>query len=275
MSSLIPRKPTTVGRDPYKIIIVLTGLPKVGKSTLALQDPSKTTVLLATEEGYRSINGVLPVPINSWAQFLQVLDEMTIRQDIQRIVIDTYGKLAKMARLHVCEMLKIKHPSDAGFAKGWDLLDSVFFDGMLKLKTLNRQIVMICHTKDSEEVLNGRTISRKKIEASGAASRWLDQECHSKVYYEMVTHPATGKERRLLWFKGRDDVELGGRYLEGVQIPTNIEIPTAEPGRPLKPGWPLVQQVLQKCFVPSNVVETKSEVSEEAKSEKRTVTTVA
>lgn len=275
MSSLIPRKPTTVGRDPYKILMVITGLPKVGKSTLALNDPTKTTVLFATEEGYMSIRGVLPVPITSWPQFLQVLDEMTMRSDIHRIVIDTYGKLAKMARLHVCEILKIKHPSDAGFAKGWDILDAVFFDGMLKLKALNRQIIAICHTKDTEENLNGRMITRKKIEASGAASRWLDQECHSKVYYEMVTNPSTGKERRLLWFKGRDDVELGGRYLEGAQVPTNIEIPTSEPGHLLKPGWPLVQQVLQKCFLPQNEPETKPEASIEVKVEKNVVATVA
>lgn len=270
---LIPRKPVQLGRDPYKVLVVITGQPKVGKTTLACSDPTKTTVLLATEEGYLSVPGTIPVPITSWSVFIQALDELAVRPDIHRIVIDTYGKLAKMAKSHACDKLKVGHPSDAGYGKGWDFVDATFFDGMTKLKNLGKQVIMICHTKDGEEDIGGKTRNVKRIEASGAASRWLDQECHARVYYEKITNPATGKAKRLLWFSGRDDVELDGRYLETATVPKYIEIPAApQLGKPIPPGWPLVQHVLQECFVPK-VTEVKPvEAVAEAKTEKEAVT---
>jgi len=248
--TLIPRKAIAIGRDPYRVLIVITGQPKIGKSTLACNDPDKTTVLLATEEGYLSIPGVLAVPINDWATFIAALDELAVRSDIHRIVIDTFGKLAKLARVAACEQLKIKHPSEAGYGKGWDTVEAVFFHGMQKLKALGKQVVMICHTKTTEEDIGGKMITVKRIEAPKAAATWLDEECHAKVYYEKVTNPATGKSKRLLWFRGRDDIELDGRYLETANVPRCIEIPTATPGTPIQPGWPIVQRVFQECFVP-------------------------
>jgi hypothetical protein len=245
--ALIPGAASKLGRDVKKSKILLIGQPKVGKTTLATSE--ENTLLIATEVGYETISGIYPVLVSRWEQFLEVLEELKGRKDITRIVIDTFSKLAKFGQRYACEQLEVEHPADAAYGKGFDRVNETLLTGMTRLMALGKQVVFIAHTKERVEKKNGTEKTIITVDLPAGAARFIQAECDAIVYYTKEEDPMTMAEKRVLYFGGNDQLEIGGRYLPGSVIPKSIFIP-APPAK----GWPLVEEVLVKGFMPPNAV---------------------
>ena len=94
--------------------------PGFGKTTWANSWPD--ALFAACEPGTAAMEAA-EVEVRSWEDFLAFLDAVE-REDHRwtTIVVDTVDLLYHYCRASVCRDLGIGHPSDAAYAKGWDLL---------------------------------------------------------------------------------------------------------------------------------------------------------
>ncbi len=69
----IPKK-ETINCSMQSKSFIIAGLSKVGKSTLASQAPRP--IFLMTENGTEGLTGFTPVPIGSWSDFKQAVNQL-------------------------------------------------------------------------------------------------------------------------------------------------------------------------------------------------------
>jgi len=242
---LIPKEPSSVGLDPRTSSFMIIGVPKSGKTTLACSAPN--TLLIATEMGYRTIPGIHPVPVDTWDKFLAVIREARGETWIERIVVDTFSKLAAMAQTKVCKDLDVSHPADSAYGKGWDRVKTYIMDGMTELMALGKQVILIAHTQEvTRRSSSGEDRTVVTMDLPKAARKFVSAEIQATMYLTLEEDPRTLATIRRLHFKGREDLEIGGRYLPGGEAPESIVIPELP-----EPGWAVVQDVLMRAFLPS------------------------
>lgn len=66
MIDILNIQPTVISRDLKGKYILLYGLPKTGKTSMAAHFPNN--LLVAFEKGYNAIDGISAVDINRWAE---------------------------------------------------------------------------------------------------------------------------------------------------------------------------------------------------------------
>jgi hypothetical protein len=139
------RKPI---KDVSQETILIYGIPKIGKSTFAAHMPD--ALFLSTEEGLNHLE-VFEYPIQNWAGFLAALSELEADPTkYKTIVIDTADNLYMFCRDFVYKGLGIKHETDAGYGKGWDMVAGEFRRQVTRLSKLPVGKVFISHCEEKE-----------------------------------------------------------------------------------------------------------------------------
>ena len=111
------RKPRTRMSEYSHLIYAAPGF---GKTTWANSFPGAR--FAGCEPGPAAMEAAA-VEVRTWQDFMVFLDAVeTEDHDWQTIVIDTVDMLHHYCRGAVCRELGISHPSEAAYAKGWDLL---------------------------------------------------------------------------------------------------------------------------------------------------------
>lgn len=86
----------------------------------------------------------------AWENFISVIDQLERHDNTFKIVaLDLVEDLYEHCRTYVFDQLGIKHETDAGYGKGWDMVRTEFLRQMKRLKTLGYQVIYI-----SKEVVN-------------------------------------------------------------------------------------------------------------------------
>jgi hypothetical protein len=129
-------------------IILLFGIPKIGKSTFLSKFPS--VLFLATEDGLRSLES-FQKRIYSWEDYLGTIAELKSgNHEFKTVGIDTTDNLAFFCKDYVMRKFHIQHASDLEWGKGWDLLKDEARRGINKLTELGMGIVFVSHSKEQE-----------------------------------------------------------------------------------------------------------------------------
>ena len=80
----------------------------------------------------------------AWAKFREVIDELEKHEnDFKVIALDLVEDLYEHCRFYVFDQLGIKHESDGGYGKGWDMVRTEFLSQMKRLKSLGYRIIYI------------------------------------------------------------------------------------------------------------------------------------
>jgi hypothetical protein len=156
---MLPTKKTKPSTDPMTYSILLYGQAKVGKSTFASQ--AENAVFLATEPGLNALS-VFKVDINNWAEMLQACRDLAKGEhEFKTVVIDTIDNAYDYCLEHVCRELKIAHPADADYGKGWAAVNNEFKRVLTKLAALPYGLLLISHSQVQE--IKARTGSYDRV----------------------------------------------------------------------------------------------------------------
>lgn len=143
---MLPTEKTPAKTNIEDFVILLYGKPKIGKTTFA--NGIEKTLFFATEAGLTG-QDAYQVTINSWEDFLKYSKAMaTEKHSFKTIAIDTIDNLYKFCAEWCNNQLGIVHQSDAGYGKGYDLINSEFLKGLTRLALLPTGLIMISHSKD-------------------------------------------------------------------------------------------------------------------------------
>jgi hypothetical protein len=189
------------------LTICIHGEKKIGKSSLAKR--FKNSFFFFFEPGGKGLtrNGEL---IEDWQQFkdfLVLLDRN--REYADTLIIDTIDIAYNMCFKHVCEQLKIEHPQDLGFGKGWSAIKDEFIGEMDKLMRLGRGIIFLSHTDSKAFQRRGGGETHKLVSTMATAAR----EYITGVA-DMIAYYGYYGEERYLTIDGSDYVDAGQRLEE-------------------------------------------------------------
>ena len=140
---LLPKEPSRPKTNLADFNIVVYGMPKIGKTTLASKFPK--AIFLATEDGQNAIE-CYRVGLDSWSAFLDACAELKAGgHGFETIIVDTLDNLWVLCQRHVCEKRGIEHESELAYGLGSELVRAEFFRALNKLAMLPYGLVMISH----------------------------------------------------------------------------------------------------------------------------------
>lgn len=100
----------------------------------------------------------------AWSKFREVIDELEKHDnDFRIIALDLVEDLYEHCRFYVFDQLGIKHESDGGYGKGWDMVRTEFLGQMKRLKSLGYRVIYISKELVTEiTYANGMKVSTFK-----------------------------------------------------------------------------------------------------------------
>ena len=146
MTLPVEKKKPSINLWDYTIL--LYGESKIGKSTLISQIPN--VLFLNTGGGLEAIE-CYEQRIASWTEFLEAGKEIVSNShNFQVIAIDTIDRLHKLCVNYMMDKLKIIHPQDLEFGKGYDMVKDEFLRPVMKLALSSYGLIIVSHSKDVE-----------------------------------------------------------------------------------------------------------------------------
>lgn len=154
--NLLNIQPHQVSRDMRGYIVFFYGDPKSGKTTTAVQFPNH--LLLAAEKGYNAIPGAMAQPINTWAEFKQVIRQLKndqVKETYETIILDTVDLFYDYCVKYICSNAKrsdggfgVDSISDIPFGKGYGMVATEFDETLRSIVNMGYGLVMISHATD-------------------------------------------------------------------------------------------------------------------------------
>ncbi len=202
--------------------MLIHGLPKVGKTSVAAQFPE--TLFLCFEPGTKGLD-TYEIHVESWADFVGWAKALAAdRSKYKTIVIDTVDIAHKLCREFICRKLGVTHPSQAGWGEGWDGLSTEFQKWMAKIQKLGRGVIFISHSQEKEiTALGGDTYNRIVPTLSNSAAKIMVGMSDFIFYFYMGK-----KERRWIRVDGTAEIEAGTRGETGLHFKDLKVIPMGE-----------------------------------------------
>ena len=217
---LLSIKPHQVSRDMRGYTVFLYGEPKSGKTTTATKFPRH--LLLAFEKGYNAITGAMAQPINSWAEFRQVLRQLKkaeTKEMFETIIIDTVDIAYSYCEKYICANAEradggfgVDSIGDIPYGKGYTLIGQEFDEALRRIAQLDYGLVMISHAtdkvfKDESGDEYNRIVPTLDKRAKNIVSRMVDLYGYSRI----VTDDK-GNDVTKLFLRGTNRYEAGSRF---------------------------------------------------------------
>lgn len=100
----------------------------------------------------------------AWSKFRDTIDELEKHENTFKVIaLDLVEDLYEHCRFYVFDQLGIKHESDGGYGKGWDMVRTEFLSQMKRLKSLGYRIIYISKELVTEiTYANGMKVSTFK-----------------------------------------------------------------------------------------------------------------
>jgi len=201
----LPTKKSEILTDLKSYLVLIFGLPKTGKTTLAAQfdDP----LFLELEPGTKSLS-VYRKPIKKWKTFIETVDDLEKEKGrFKTVVVDTFAKLHDLCQEHVCKELGVDHPADAPYGKGFNMVDQEFNRGMNRITMTGRGIVLICHEEAKDVEQRDGSVKNMVVPKASKQARDYINRC-----VDLIAYYHYGKDgKRYIRVQGNDEIMAGNR----------------------------------------------------------------
>ncbi len=224
---MLPTEKTPARMSLSELTVLVHGPAKIGKSDMCSH--AEKAIFLATEAGLNALE-VYQVPITTWSEFLAACSEIREgKHEFKTVVVDTLDNLFLMCMEHVCARLKIEHPADLGYGKGFSLVNGEFYRALNKLSLLPYGLFLISHSQQKE--IETRTGKRTRIvptlpdKARRMVLGMVDVILYCDVDTVAGSDGEAATERRIMRTKPTEAYEAGDRT---GRLPDVIELDYAK-----------------------------------------------
>lgn len=211
------RKPTDK-QPAQKHIIVISGVPGIGKTTAALSSPNP--LIINCDNNLHKVNPAHRIAPDITPETYQELISDLKHEDLSgydTLIFDTAGELISLMKSWAIK-LSPKNGTQGGAAlsmQGWGVVKNEF-ESLLNLcmRTLQKHIVIVCHTIEKREEQG--IIYRLDVEGSSSRFIWKKSELGGMMYVE------NGK-RKIMFSPTEYHHAKSAFGIEGVrEIPTTV-----------------------------------------------------
>lgn len=150
--NLLGLQPHKVSRDLSGYITFIYGGYKTGKTTMAVQ--MDKCLLLAFEQGYNALPGVVVQDVTTWGEMKQIYRELKkpeVKEVYKAIVVDTIDVAADKCKKYICQQNSIEELGDLGYGKGWSKFKDEFNEVFRGLTQMGYAVFFIGHDKEAKD----------------------------------------------------------------------------------------------------------------------------
>ena len=197
---------------------LIYGPSKFGKSTFCANIDQ--ALFLATEPGLNHLE-VFQMPIQTWQDLLNACGEIAKGDHpFTCIVLDTVDHAYRLCVEYVCAGLKITHPSDLKYGKGYAAIYGEFTRVLNKLALLPYGLFLISHAQEKEvETRTGNII--RHIPTLPDKARQIVTGMVDLILYGSFEAEAGKPARRVLHTKPSPHFDAGDRT---GRLPATVEL---------------------------------------------------
>lgn len=132
------------------------------KTSVACSFPNH--LLIATEVGYKFINGAMPALIQNWSDFKSIvkqLDKQSNKDRFKTIIIDTVGQVYQMCYQYMLMQMGVNDPGDVGYGMGWKKIRIEFETTIRSITQKGYGLIMLAHSDEVEK--EDKTTKQKSL----------------------------------------------------------------------------------------------------------------
>ena len=164
---IIPKIEKPVTKATMKKILWFYGKPCSGKTTLADQFPNP---IMLNTDGNRIVNGkgeVIAIKdditrtgnavkvTDAWDVFKNAIEWLETKPGNYRtVVVDLVEDTRRFCRKAIYKKLGIEHEHDAGFGKGYDMVETELLSTWMRLLNLDYEYIILLSHEDSSKNIN-------------------------------------------------------------------------------------------------------------------------
>jgi hypothetical protein len=214
----IPDVPDRVSADLSRFSFLFYGPVKVGKSKLISTFPG--VVFCQTEPGLRFISARKTL-VNDWISFklyVKLVEKKARLGKLKLVAIDTVDNLYRFCYEYVAEREGWSHPSEEGFGKGYDAIESEFRHWVTRLTNGSWGVCFISHAKEAEVKSRSTEITKTMPTLPKTGLKVISPICDFIFYLGFRTDvsESSGKKvevdsRRVVVTKPSETLEAGDR----------------------------------------------------------------
>ena len=214
---LLNLQPIKINKDLKGKYVLIYGMPKIGKTTLAAQFPKN--LLLAFEPGYNGLDNKMVQPITRWADFMTVINQLArpeVQEKFNTVTIDTADIAWDYCEKYICA----QNPKDSGetpktlaeipWGKGYDLCKKAYDDAFRKIAMLGYGLVFISH----EQIKNVKTEKGEEYQKIMPTLADRPKLIVNRLV-DVIAYLRQSSEdgKRYIYTRGNERFEAGSRFI--------------------------------------------------------------
>ena len=215
---LLTLEPQKISKDLRGKFMLVYGLPKVGKTSLASQ---LDKVLIASfEPGTNAINNILVSPMVTWKDWKDTVRQLIKNKDklqdkIAVIAIDTADEAYKLCEKFICGQQGVDSLREIHWGGGYKMLDDEFASTLRELAFAGYGLFFISHSK--EKTLKndkGQEYTQIAPALQDRAFNIINKMVDMIIYLRQVDIQEEDNiaHKRFLFFRGDDRFYAGSRF---------------------------------------------------------------
>ena len=218
---LLNLQPQQISKDLRGKFILLYGLPKVGKTTLASE--LDKVLICGFEQGTNALHNALVQPIVKWEDWQQVIRQLIKNKEllsdkIHTVVIDTVDEAYKLCEKYVCDSYNVDTIKEVGaYGAGYKILDDEFSSTLRELSFAGYGIFFISHSKD-KVLTNDKGEEYTQINPAlpdrpfNIVNKMVDIIAYLRQIEVRKEDSEETEKKRYLFFRGDDRFYAGSRF---------------------------------------------------------------
>lgn len=208
----LPKTPQKPSADASKVLMLLYGAPKIGKSTFCSR--FENAFFLATEPGLNHLE-TYNVLCKSWSDILEVVEALKADARFSTIIIDTVDNFWFYCQEYILQQYKVNFIGDLPYGKGFALVQQEFERTVKALQSLGKGLVFVSHARFDEIDLETGAKVKKTVPTLPDRARGIICSLVDVIGYaakeEFVDSDGVIKHRRILCCSPSTLYEAGDR----------------------------------------------------------------